>query len=80
MRLRIVDLEVAWISLPLPVPRGLSGGPITHSTDMVVRITTDDGLRGIGEGRGASLPVMAAIAHEALRPLLLGRDASATQA
>lgn len=80
MALRIVDLEVAWITLPLPVARGLSGGPISQSTDMVVRITTDDGLRGIGEGRGASLPVMAGIAHEALRPLLLGQDAASTQA
>jgi L-alanine-DL-glutamate epimerase-like enolase superfamily enzyme len=59
---------------------GPVGGPITHSTDMVVRITTDDGLRGIGEGRGASLPVVAEVAHEALWPLLLGQDAAATQA
>jgi L-alanine-DL-glutamate epimerase-like enolase superfamily enzyme len=80
MGLRIVDVEVAWITLPLPVPRGLSGGPISHSTDLVVRITTDDGLRGIGEGRGASLPVMAEVAREALTPLLLGQDAAATQA
>lgn len=79
MGLRITDVEVAWISLPLPVPRGLSGGPITHSTDLVVRITTEDDVRGIGEGRGASLRVMAAVAHEALRPLLLGQDAAATQ-
>src|SRR5579862_6824659 len=80
MKLRIADVEVAWITLPLPVPRGLSGGPITHSTDLVVRITTEDGLRGIGEGRGASLPVMAAVAYEGLRPLLLGQDAAGTQA
>jgi L-alanine-DL-glutamate epimerase-like enolase superfamily enzyme len=79
MALRIIDVEVAWIELPLPVPRGLSGGPITHSTDLVVRITTDDGLRGIGEGRGAALPVMARIAHDALRPLLLDQDAAGTQ-
>jgi L-alanine-DL-glutamate epimerase-like enolase superfamily enzyme len=77
--MRIVDVEVGWMSLPLPVPRGLSGGPITHSTDLVVRVTTDSGARGIGEGRGGSLPVMAAVAHEALRPVLLGQDAAATQ-
>jgi L-alanine-DL-glutamate epimerase-like enolase superfamily enzyme len=80
MGMRIVDVEVAWISLPLPVPRGLSGGPITHSTDLLIRVTTDDGARGIGEGRGGSLPVMATIAHEVLRPLLLEQDAAATQA
>src|SRR5207302_3787 len=75
----ITDVEVAWIQLPLPIGRGLSGGPITQSTDLVCRITTSDGLRGIGEARGASLPLMAEIINEGMRPLLIGEDASGTQ-
>lgn len=77
--LKIVDVEVAWIQLPLPAGRGLSGGPITSSTDLVCRVTTDDGIRGIGEARGAPLPAMAAVVSEGLRPLILGERASATQ-
>ncbi|HEX2034470.1 MAG TPA: mandelate racemase/muconate lactonizing enzyme family protein [Chloroflexota bacterium] len=77
--MKIADVEVAWIQLPLPVGRGLSGGPITSSTDLVCRVTTADGVRGIGEARGGSLPVMAEIVHQALRPLLIGQDAAATQ-
>ena len=77
--MEIVDVEVAWIQLPLPVGRGLSGGPITSSTDMVCRVTTADGIRGIGEARGAALPLMAEIVNEGLRPLLLGEDAAGTQ-
>lgn len=77
--MKIEDVEVAWIQLPLPTGRGLSGGPITSSTDLLCRITTVDGIRGIGEARGASLPVMAEVVNEALRPLLLGEEAAATQ-
>jgi L-alanine-DL-glutamate epimerase-like enolase superfamily enzyme len=77
--MKITDIEVAWIQLPLPVGRGLSGGPITHSTDLVCRVTTSDGLRGIGEARGAPLPVMAEIVDQGLRPLLVGEEAAGTQ-
>jgi L-alanine-DL-glutamate epimerase-like enolase superfamily enzyme len=76
---RISDVEVAWVQMPLPAGRGLSGGPITSSTDLVCRITTADGVRGIGEARGAPLPLMAQIVDQGLRPLLLGQDASGTQ-
>src|ERR687883_222977 len=77
--MKITDVEVAWIQLPLPIGRGLSGGPITHSTDLVCRVTTSDGLRGIGEARGAPLPGMAEGVDQGLRPLLVGEDAAATQ-
>jgi L-alanine-DL-glutamate epimerase-like enolase superfamily enzyme len=77
--MKVTDVEVAWIQLPLPVGRGLSGGPITHSTDVVCRVSTADGVRGIGEARGGSLPAIAAIVDDVLRPLLVGEDASGTQ-
>ena len=77
--MKIADVEVAWIQLPLPIGRGLSGGPITSSTDLVCRITTSDGVRGIGEARGAPLPLMAEVVNEGLRPLMMGEDAAATQ-
>ncbi|HEU5319093.1 MAG TPA: mandelate racemase/muconate lactonizing enzyme family protein [Chloroflexota bacterium] len=77
--MKIVDVEVAWIQLPLPIGRGLSGGPITSSTDLVCRVTTADGIRGIGEARGAPLPLMAEVVDEGIRPLILGEDATGTQ-
>ncbi|HET7767617.1 MAG TPA: mandelate racemase/muconate lactonizing enzyme family protein [Chloroflexota bacterium] len=77
--MKIVDVEVAWIQLPLPIGRGLSGGPITASTDLICRVTASDGVTGIGEARGASLPLMAEVVNEGLRPLLVGEEAAATQ-
>jgi L-alanine-DL-glutamate epimerase-like enolase superfamily enzyme len=69
--MRIADVEAAWLSLPLPVPRGLSGGPIRASTDAVCRISTADGLTGIGESRGGPLEDICRIIVEVFRSLLL---------
>ena len=69
--MRITEVEVAYVSVPLPAPRGLSGGPITASTDTLVRITAGD-LQGIGECRGWTMPVLAQILDELV--LLLGED------
>jgi L-alanine-DL-glutamate epimerase-like enolase superfamily enzyme len=57
----------------------LSGGPITHSTDAVCRITTSGGLQGIGEARGGPLDQICEIADTAFRPMLLGRHAAETE-
>ena len=72
----IASVESAWIRLPLAIPRGLSRGPITASTDAVCRVTTSDGVEGIGEARGSDLSIICQIADEALRPLLIGQEES----
>jgi len=69
----IALVESAWITIPLRVPRGLSGGPITASTDAVCRLTTDDGVEGIGEARGSDLATICQIVDQALLPLIVGQ-------
>jgi len=75
----ISRVETAWIELPLPEPRGLSIGPITHSTDAVCRITTSDGIQGIGETRGGPLDAACEIIDTVFRPKLLGQHAAETE-
>lgn len=77
--MRIAEVECAWVSIPLPVPRGLSGGPITSSTDAVCRITTADGLMGIGESRGGPLAEVCEIIDSVFRDLLIGEHAAETE-
>lgn len=72
----ITNVETAWVSLPLPKPRGLSTGPITHSTDAVCRITTAGGLQGIGEARGGPLDEICRIIDTVFRPQLIGQHAA----
>jgi len=65
--------------MPLPKPRGLSGGLITHSTDALCRITTAGGLQGIGEARGGPLEQICEIIDTVFKPRLIGRHAAETE-
>lgn len=77
--MKISNVETAWISMPLPTPRGLSGGPIRSSTDAVCRVTTDDGISGIGESRGGPLDQICEVIDTALKPLLLNQNPVETE-
>lgn len=77
--MKIIDVETAWISMSLPKPRGLSGGPIRSSTDAVCRITTDDGIYGIGESRGGPLDQICEVIDTALKPMLLQQNPVETE-
>jgi L-alanine-DL-glutamate epimerase-like enolase superfamily enzyme len=55
---KITDVETSWVRIESPEPQGLLGGCMRYSADGLCRITTDDGIRGIGEGRGAALEEM----------------------
>ena len=77
--MNIKKVEVAWLSIESPEPQGLSSGYMTHSSDALCRITTDDGMQGIGEGRGAPLPEITSIAHELFTPLLENENPLHTQ-
>jgi L-alanine-DL-glutamate epimerase-like enolase superfamily enzyme len=73
--LKITNLESILLSyLPLNPPRdGLSG--ISTRDVYLVRITTDEGIEGIGEGFAlGSLRSTAMIVEEILKPLLIGED------
>ncbi|MDR3120128.1 MAG: mandelate racemase/muconate lactonizing enzyme family protein [Clostridiales bacterium] len=72
--MKISKVETAWITVPCDPPQGLSSGDITMSTDAVCRITTDEGLYGIGEARGASLPEICRVIAGEYTPLLLGEN------
>ena len=77
--MKIKKVETAWMSIPVEQPQGMSMGDITSSSDALVRITTDEGLYGIGEARGASLPEICKVIDEEYAPLLIGEDPRATQ-
>ena len=75
----IEKVEVAYVMIECEEPQGLSGGPMTHSTDGLCRITTNDGVRGIGLGRGAPLDKICKVIHEVFKPLLVGENPMMTR-
>ena len=77
--MKIKKVETAWLSIESPVPQGLSSGYMTHSADALCRITTDDGIQGVGEGRGAPLAEICEIVHRLFTPLLVHENPLHTQ-
>lgn len=77
--MKIVKVEAAWIKIPCNPVQGLSTMDITHSTDAVCRVTTDEGIYGIGEGRGADLASTCKIIMEEYAPLLIGENPMESQ-
>ena len=73
----IRKIEAATASIPLPAPTGFSSRTVTKREYTIVRVTGDDGVRGIGfcypGHRAAQLATLAVT--ELLGPVVLGRDA-----
>ncbi len=72
--MRITDVRVAYLNVPLKAmsPSAVGGETSAHHTLVVV--DTDEGLRGIGECFRLAHEAMATFIAATLRPLLLGED------
>src|SRR5262249_26868527 len=69
----IQDVACHSCSVPLPVPLQVGQMTVTHRTYELIRITTSDGLEGIGYAFSRGLPVARIVEH-ALAPLLIDAD------
>ena len=77
--MKIKSIEPIAISLPMIKPVIMAGEEVTRADNVLVRVTTDDGL--VGWGEAASAPVMTGDTLESLvaavhylEPVLRGRD------
>jgi L-alanine-DL-glutamate epimerase-like enolase superfamily enzyme len=75
--MKIREIENMLVRVPLGRPVSTSTQTFTTREFNVVRLTTEQGITGVGYARGGEL-VRAAVEHE-LRPLVVGRDALATE-
>lgn len=53
--MRVTKLDTYFLSIPLPQPVRTSTSTISQVSEVVVKLTTDSGLVGIGEGHGPFL-------------------------
>jgi len=79
--MKITTLETYMLSAPLPQPVRTSTSTISRVSELIVRLTTDAGLVGIGEAHGPFLSQagpegMRAVGQilERVTPLLVGQD------
>jgi D-galactarolactone cycloisomerase len=78
MQLKIRDVRAHVLEAPLRQPFAWSFSKTDRRQGLVVEITTEEGLTGWGESYGPARPNRAVV--EAMKPLLAGRDAMATEA
>jgi L-alanine-DL-glutamate epimerase-like enolase superfamily enzyme len=72
--LRITKVETTPVRVPLREPLKWSGGTRQSASGLVLRIETDEGLVGIGECPGPTLPTIQTIVERELAQFLLGQD------
>ncbi len=72
--MKISQVHVNQVSVPLSRPFWMSLEPYTTASELIVRIETDDGLTGIGEIHGRPMEQIAALVAETFAPLLIGQD------
>lgn len=77
--MKITDLKIQTVEIPLLEPFHIALGVITHARSAVVTVETDEGLKGYGEGApgtlvtGENLPGTVA-GIEIMKPFLVGLD------
>jgi L-alanine-DL-glutamate epimerase-like enolase superfamily enzyme len=78
--MKVVRIEATAIRIPFPRARKFTGHTLTHTDNVLLKLTTDEGLVGIGEAMArpyvygeSHISIMHAL-KEWLAPLLLGVD------
>jgi L-alanine-DL-glutamate epimerase-like enolase superfamily enzyme len=71
--MKVTALDAYVLAAPLPQAVRTSTHTITRVSEVVVKLTTDAGLVGIGEGHGQDLRGLTEILN-AVRPLVIGQD------
>lgn len=70
----VANIETFEARVPLPAPLSVGTAKITHRTYSVVRITTSDGLIGVGYCYSRGLPI-SKIIQDSMAPVAMGKTA-----
>lgn len=72
--MRITNVETTTCRVPVEAPLVWAGGTRQSASGIVVRISTSEGIVGIGECPGPTLPTIRTIVEQELAQFLLGED------
>jgi len=74
MRMKITGLKVTPTQIPLVKPSKFSGGTRLSAPGCILEIETDEGITGLGEAVGPTIPLIRTMLDEEFRPFLIGQD------
>lgn len=72
--MKITAVKTFAIQIPFYKGEQWSGGTRYSAPSLIVQIETDEGLIGIGESVGPTIPVIQTVVEKEFKPFLLGRD------
>ena len=68
--MKITRLDTYFLAIPLPQPVRTSTSTISQVSEVIVKLTTDTGLMGIGEGHGPFLLRQGPEGHRAVNEIV----------
>ena len=72
--MRITSIETTAVRVPLREPLKWTGGIRESASGLIVEINTDEGLVGLGEAPGPTLPAIQTIIDREFAQFLAGED------
>lgn len=72
--MKITGMDCKRIRIPLKNPVKWSGGTRHSAPALIIQIRTDEGITGIGECVGPTLPTIEAIVEKEMKQFLIGQD------
>jgi len=77
--MKIIDLKTTRVRIPLKYPVKWSGGTRYSAPAMILQVITDEGIIGLGECVGPTIPTVEAIVNHEFRQFLIGQDPLRTE-
>lgn len=77
--MQIIDVMTTQVQIPFRKPAKWSGGTRRSAPALVVKLITDEGIVGIGECVGPTIPTIQAIVEKEFKPFLIGCDPMRTE-
>jgi len=77
--LKITNVTATRVRIPLKYPVKWSGGTRFSAPALILQIETDEGIAGIGECVGPTIPTIEAVVEHEFKQFLIGRDPLKTE-
>lgn len=77
--LKIEDVITTPVLIPFSKPAKWSGGIRRNAPALIVELVTDEGIVGLGECVGPTIPTIQAIVEKEFKPFLIGKDPMQTE-
>jgi len=77
--MRITDVITTPVLIPFQKPAKWSGGTRRNAPALMIQLLTDEGVIGIGECVGPTIPTIQAIVEKEFKPFVIGKDPMQTE-